>query len=590
MHYNEGNRYTGKAKYYKESLIGGSLESRKTIEIAERCSSSSIRAIEIGEHIRQQIDKRIDQQIDKRIDQQIPLYTELLLLGLYYLDRSPTKALLDAFGLNPSHLWHWIVNNPFYHRENIPSNLNYPFIDVSKIKELNFENLKFSNKTQKVLRKADYIARTNEGVLTNKIRSRHILLGILENTDCGANRCLREMGVPISDISPLLDNSLRKKEITSGMFAYAAQSAFADTDTDKDGLGFDLHAHTLSEMIVRPGTIPPVVVGIYGQWGSGKSTFMRLVKKQLENWGPNYKKDKNLPRLVCMDFNAWAYTDSIKLWTGLVEEISKQLDRELGILRRAWVWMKKKTWRLVGVGLLAFFPLITFILAEVLNIAWNDLGTELKVLPWIVTLIDLLFILSRRTPLTDPIQSLIEKVDKSEAEGVMNEIQKELREAIKHFVNPKAPKGKKNIKEKIQKKTLKVVVFIDELDRCPIEKIVDILEAVKLFLAEKIFIVVIAVDTRVVSEAIQMHYKDLKNPDLAYEYMEKIIQVPVEVPKPTRSKIKEFVSEIMGFKDVVMNKGEGKTIRVINGNGAKVTLLVWVTRPAIAGGVGLVEL
>lgn len=96
---------------------------------------------------------------------------------------------------------------------------------------------------------------------------------------------------------------------------------------------------------------------------------------------------------------------------------------------------------------------------------------------------------------------------------------------------------------------MKVAVFIDELDRCPSEQVVNILEAIKLFLAENIFIVLLAVDTRVVAEAITLHYKDMNNPDLAREYMEKIIQVPIQVPHPSKPQIEEFLENLMPIEN-----------------------------------------
>jgi hypothetical protein len=83
-----------------------------------------------------------------------------------------------------------------------------------------------------------------------------------------------------------------------------------------------------------------------------------------------------------------------------------------------------------------------------------------------------------------------------------------------------------DVKAPVRRGKIKVVVFIDELDRCPLNRIVDILDAIKLFLDEDIFIVLMAVDTRVATEAIRLYHKDVTNPELAREYLEKIVQIP----------------------------------------------------------------
>jgi len=46
--------------------------------------------------------------------------------------------------------------------------------------------------------------------------------------------------------------------------------------------GFDAYAKTLAELIANKDNKTPIVVGVYGPWGSGKTTLMEAVKKLLE--------------------------------------------------------------------------------------------------------------------------------------------------------------------------------------------------------------------------------------------------------------------------------------------------------------------
>jgi hypothetical protein len=160
-------------------------------------------------------------------------------------------------------------------------------------------------------------------------------------------------------------------------------------------------------------------------------------------------------------------------------------------------------------------------------------------------------------PLSQSVGSLLRQYDTQEAEGIMSDIQAEFNQTVKdNFTlaepegdtTPKPGAGRQDGVEKVRKTNLKVVVMIDELDRCPLEKIVDILEAVKLFLAEEIFIVLMAVDTRVIAEAVRLHYKDVKNPNLAREYLEKIIQIPVQVPEADLQQLTGFVDGLMNVE------------------------------------------
>ncbi|WP_370949785.1 P-loop NTPase fold protein [Amycolatopsis sp. cg5] len=73
----------------------------------------------------------------------------------------------------------------------------------------------------------------------------------------------------------------------------------------------------------------------------------------------------------------------------------------------------------------------------------------------------------------------------------------------------------------------RIVLYIDDLDRCPPELVVQVLEAVHLLLAFPLFVVVVAVDSRWLTSSLEEHYAQLggkgASPDA---YLEKIFQVP----------------------------------------------------------------
>jgi KAP family P-loop domain len=74
----------------------------------------------------------------------------------------------------------------------------------------------------------------------------------------------------------------------------------------------------------------------------------------------------------------------------------------------------------------------------------------------------------------------------------------------------------------------RVVLYIDDLDRCPTRLVVEVLQAVHLLLAFPLFVVVVAVDSRWLAGALRDHYRELlvegsASPD---DYLEKIFQVP----------------------------------------------------------------
>ena len=80
----------------------------------------------------------------------------------------------------------------------------------------------------------------------------------------------------------------------------------------------------------------------------------------------------------------------------------------------------------------------------------------------------------------------------------------------------------------------RIILYIDDLDRCPPDKVVDVLQAVHLLLTFPLFVVIVAVDARWVSRSLEAHYDELLVPDAkaagaaatARDYLEKIFQVP----------------------------------------------------------------
>jgi GTPase SAR1 family protein len=84
------------------------------------------------------------------------------------------------------------------------------------------------------------------------------------------------------------------------------------------------------------------------------------------------------------------------------------------------------------------------------------------------------------------------------------------------------------IKTTLEQNSKKIVVFIDDLDRCAPDKILEVLESTTVFLDIKGFVYVLGMNSEVVNKAIDQKYKDMgiKGED----YLEKIIQIPFKVP------------------------------------------------------------
>jgi len=56
---------------------------------------------------------------------------------------------------------------------------------------------------------------------------------------------------------------------------------WSDNETDKDLLGFSIHASLLRSIITNPEMLP-VTVGLFGDWGGGKSSILKMLQSDLD--------------------------------------------------------------------------------------------------------------------------------------------------------------------------------------------------------------------------------------------------------------------------------------------------------------------
>ena len=101
----------------------------------------------------------------------------------------------------------------------------------------------------------------------------------------------------------------------------------------------------------------------------------------------------------------------------------------------------------------------------------------------------------------------------------------------------------------------RIVVFIDDLDRCAPARVVEVLEAVHLLLAYRLFVVVIAVDSRWLQQSLRAHYRDLLVGERGgaatpLDYLEKIVQLPYQLPRMTRGQVTGMISDLVGAEGI----------------------------------------
>ncbi|GLB51065.1 hypothetical protein NBRC110019_01040 [Neptunitalea chrysea] len=127
---------------------------------------------------------------------------------------------------------------------------------------------------------------------------------------------------------------------------------------------------------------------------------------------------------------------------------------------------------------------------------------------------------------------------------------------------------------KNQKSLQRIILYVDDLDRCPEQKVVEVLEAVNLLMAYPLFVVVVGVDPRWVKNALyKQHFAQFSHveadigiiePLEVSNYLEKIFQVPYNLKKPEEKDINTMISNIANVQALPLreeiNKEDGMLI------------------------------
>lgn len=92
---------------------------------------------------------------------------------------------------------------------------------------------------------------------------------------------------------------------------------WADNETSEDLLGFKVHADLLIN-VINDESVLPITIGVFGDWGSGKSSILQIVKEEFDK-----EDDKDS---LCIYFNGWTFEGYDDAKAALLNSILKELE------------------------------------------------------------------------------------------------------------------------------------------------------------------------------------------------------------------------------------------------------------------------
>jgi hypothetical protein len=186
--------------------------------------------------------------------------------------------------------------------------------------------------------------------------------------------------------------------------------------------------------------------------------------------------------------------------------------------------------------------------------------------------------------------SLIRRDFRSLAE-LISEQNRYLLESPEQQRNMRTLAGEKLLDEENEWILNRIILYIDDLDRCPDSKVIEVLQAVHMLLAFPLFVVVVAVDARWLAHALQSRYPALahasqngmQRPARPDDYLEKIFQIPFWV-QPLTDGSRSMIIRGLLRNHVRAGDGEGTTTarRVIELGPAEEQVLTEMLDPRTA--------
>lgn len=282
-----------------------------------------------------------------------------------------------------------------------------------------------------------------------------------------------------------------------------------DNASSIDLLFYSPYADTVVKF-AKNSELTPLTIGLYGSWGAGKSSLLNMISNKLK--GADTKE-----KIACVSLNAWQFEEYEDAKIALMESLLKVLNENKTFAKKVGEKIKQLIKRI-----------------DYIKLGKNAVKKGLPYALGILTGNPLPIALNLSADLAGS-DNVVEKISRFKDEYVKPPKDDSEIENIRKF--------REEFEEMLEdvSEIDNLTVIIDDLDRCTPDRIIDTLEAIKLFLSVKKTTFIIAVDQRIIEYAVKTKYKEIDGYEISSDYIEKIIQLPIKIPELSPKDIENYL-------------------------------------------------
>lgn len=330
----------------------------------------------------------------------------------------------------------------------------------------------------------------------------------------------------------------------------------SDTSSNEDYLGFEPYVMAVKEFITSSHTEPPLTISIEGDWGSGKTTFMNILRDSLED------SEHNTVR-----FNPWRHEDKEAVWAAFASELIRELKRDTSICKKSkanfevskqryWSnttnWEKAKSFLTIGFLASVLISLLIIWLSVVLH--WIFEQTGLPVGP--ANSLKGVFGFGGAFGIIIGYSKIIDRFKKDVVQPVEEDLVAYASDpgydSKTDFVS-EFHEDFETILDAYLEEDERIFIFIDDLDRCSVPRAADLMQSINLLMSDDDRLVfILGLDRERVAAGVAAKHEEIlthldqdrthSDLEFGYQYLEKFIQIPFLVPEPKEEDIKSLIT------------------------------------------------